>query len=59
MLRGVETYHDPVEGGTVQLDNTFDHAWRVNNEKAYLLTNDPNFNPGLYQIDARQLAVVQ
>ncbi len=59
VLRGVETYHDPVEGGTVQLDNTFDHAWRVNNEKAYLLTNDPNFNPGLYQIDARQLAVVQ
>ena len=33
VLRGVETYHDPVEGGTVQLDNTFDHAWRVNNKK--------------------------
>jgi hypothetical protein len=59
ILRGVETYHDPVEGGTVQLDNTFDHAWRVNNEKAYILTNDPNFNPGLYQIEAQQLGVVQ
>jgi hypothetical protein len=59
VLRGVETYHDPVEGGTVQLDNTFGHAWRVNNEKAYILTNDPNFNPGLYQIDAQQLGVVQ
>jgi hypothetical protein len=59
VLRGVETYHDPVEGGTVQLDNTFDHAWRVNNEKAYILTNDPNFNPGLYQIEAQQLGVVQ
>jgi hypothetical protein len=58
-LRGVETYHDPLEGGTVQLDNTFDHAWRINNDKAYILTNDPNFNPGLYDIDAQQLAVVQ
>jgi hypothetical protein len=58
-LRGVETYHDPVEGGTIQLDNTFDHAWRVNNDKAYILTNDPNFNPGLYDIDAQQLRVVQ
>jgi hypothetical protein len=58
-LRGVETYHDPVEGGSVQLDNTFDHAWRISNEKAYVLTNDPNFNPGLYQIEAQQLTVVQ
>jgi len=31
----------------------------VNNLQAYILTNDPNFNPGLYDIDARQLAVVQ
>jgi hypothetical protein len=58
VLRGVETYNDPVEGGTVQLDNTFDHAWRVNNDKAYILTNDPNFNPGLYDIDAQPLSVV-
>ena len=58
-IRGVETYHDPLEGGTVQLDATYDHAWRVNNQQAYILTNDPNFNPGLYDIDARQLAVVQ
>jgi hypothetical protein len=58
-IRGVETYHDPVEGGTVQLDNTYDHAWRVNNQNAYILTNDPNFNPGLYDIDAQQLKVVQ
>jgi len=58
-IRGVETYHDPLEGGTVQLDATYDHAWRVNNQQTYILTNDPNFNPGLYDIDARQLAVVQ
>ncbi len=58
-IRGVETYHDPLEGGTVQLDATYDHAWRVNNQQSYILTNDPNFNPGLYNIDASQLAVVQ
>ncbi len=58
-IRGVETYHDPLEGGTVQLDATFDHAWRVQNQQSYILTNDPNFNPGQYNIDARQLAVVQ
>jgi hypothetical protein len=58
-LRGVETYHDPLEGGTVQLDATYDHAWRVENQQSYILTNDPNFNPGQYDITARQLAVVQ
>src|SRR5690606_14118065 len=34
-LRGVETYHDPLEGGTVQLDATYDHAWRINDQQAY------------------------
>lgn len=58
-LRGVETYDDPVYGGTVQLDNTYDHAWRVNNADSYILTNDPNFNPGLYNIDAQQLKVTR
>jgi hypothetical protein len=58
-IRGVETYHDPLEGGTVQLDATYDHAWRINNQQSYILTNDPNFNPGLYDIDARRLAIVQ
>ncbi|RZA10083.1 MAG: hypothetical protein EOP93_25255 [Lysobacteraceae bacterium] len=58
-IRGVETYDDPVYGGTVQLDNTYDHAWRVNNNDSYILTNDPNFNPGLYNIDAQQLKVTR
>jgi len=43
----------------VQLDATYDHAWRINDQPAYILTNDPNFNPGLYNIDAQQLRVVQ
>lgn len=58
-IRGVETYDDPVYGGTVQLDNTYDHAWRVNNNDSYIMTNDPNFNPGLYNIDAQQLKVTR
>jgi hypothetical protein len=28
-------------------------------QQSYILTNDPNFNPGQYDIAARQLAVVQ
>jgi hypothetical protein len=58
-IRGVETYNDPVYGGPVQLDHSYDHAWRVNNDDSYILTNDPNFNPGLYNIEAQQLNVLQ
>ncbi len=58
-IRGVETYDDPLYGGTVQLDNTYDHAWRVQNNDSYILTNDPNFNPGSYNIDAQQLSVTR
>lgn len=58
-IRGVETYHDPVGGGQVQLDATYDHAWRVNSSETYILTKDPNFNPGAYGVEATQLPVVQ
>lgn len=55
-IRGVETYHDPVAGQPVQLDNTYNHAWRVNGaDNTYILTNDVNFNPGTYSIDAQEL----
>jgi len=43
-IRGVETYDDPYNGGTVQLDNTYDHAWQLN-DGSYVLTDDPSFNP--------------
>lgn len=59
VLKGVETYDDPIYGGTVQLDNTYDHAWRIENRDSYILTNDPNFNPGQYDIQARQLQVTR
>lgn len=58
-VRGVETYFDPVDNSRVQLDANYDHAWRVNNQDAYILTKDPNFNPGQYGLDATQLGVVQ
>ena len=58
-VRGVETYYDPVGERAVQLDTSYDQAWRVNNQDAYILTRDPNFNPGQYGIEATQMGVVQ
>lgn len=58
-IRGVETYRDPVSGGNVQLDANYEHAWRINNQDGYILTRDPNFNPGLYDIQATKMGVVQ
>ena len=58
-IRGVETYYDSVGEQTVQLDATYDHAWRVTNNDTYILTNDPNFNPGAYDIQATQMKVVK
>jgi hypothetical protein len=58
-VRGVETYRDPVEGTNVQLDATFDHAWRINNQDSYILTKDPNFNPGAYGLEATEMGRVE
>ena len=43
-IRGVETYNDPYHGGSVQLDNTYDYAWQLN-DGTYVLTDDVDFNP--------------
>lgn len=45
-IRGVETYHDPYNGGTVELDNSYDHAWQTN-DGSYVLSNDDLYQPGL------------
>lgn len=58
-VRGVETYYDSVGEQTVQLDATYDNAWRVTNQDTYILTNDPDFNPGAYDIQATQMKVVK
>lgn len=43
-IRGVETYNDPYNGGTVELDNSYQHAWQLN-DGSYVLTDDASFNP--------------
>lgn len=43
-IRGVETYDDPYNGGTVELDNTYENAWQLN-DGSYVLTDDPSFEP--------------
>lgn len=56
-IRGVETYNDPVAGHPVQFDHSYNHAWRVS-DGSYLLTKDPNFNPGAFGLEAQQLQVI-
>ncbi len=58
-IRGVETYNDPYYGGTVELDQTYDNAWQLN-DGSYVLTDDASFEP--YRdlgIDGRQLEAAQ
>ncbi|MGD9800055.1 MAG: hypothetical protein AB7F91_13080 [Parvularculaceae bacterium] len=43
-VKGVETYDDPYNGGTVQLDNTYDKAYQLN-DGTFVLSNDPSFEP--------------
>lgn len=57
-IRGVDTYMDPVSNSPVQLDHTYGNAWRVNGQDAYILTKNPNFNPGQYGIEATQMKVI-
>lgn len=45
-IRGVETYNDRINGGTVQLDSTYGYAWQLR-DGTYLLTDDSLFNPGV------------
>lgn len=58
-IRGVDTYMDPVSNSPVQLDHTYGNAWRVNGQDAYILTKNPNFNPGQYGIEATQMKVIR
>ncbi|MEZ5894972.1 MAG: hypothetical protein R3C51_01105 [Parvularculaceae bacterium] len=52
-VRGVETYDDPVTGDPVELDYTYNYAYRVDGRDAYILTNDANFNPGDFGVTAQ------
>jgi hypothetical protein len=43
-IRGVETYVDTSSRERIELPNTHNHAWRLNDD-TYILTDDPNFQP--------------
>ena len=58
-IRGVETYNDPIKGGTVQLDNTYKHAWQLK-DGSYVLTDDEFFNPAqTFGMDGQRLKVTR
>ena len=42
-IRGVETYNDGYNGGTVELDNTYEYNWQLESGDI-VQTNDANFN---------------
>lgn len=44
---GFETYNDPSASGTVQLDNTYERAFQLD-DGTNVLTNDPSFDPYRY-----------
>jgi len=55
-IRGVETYDDPYNGGTVELDNTYEQAWQLD-DGTFVLTDDPSFQPyPVFGQDGKQLA---
>lgn len=56
-IRGVETYRDPATGGPVQLSNQYEHAWRLRDD-TYVLTNDVNFDPTRFGIEAQKMQAV-
>jgi hypothetical protein len=59
-IRGVQSYNDAgAPGGTVELSQNYNHAWRLN-DGSYVLTNDANFDPNRdLQVEGRKLEVTQ
>lgn len=45
-MRGVESYHDPIENRGVELPSGYDNAW-TNGLGEYVLSEDPGFNPNV------------
>lgn len=45
-IRGVEEYHDPLQGKSVELPAGYTNVW-ANGNGEYILTEDPNFNPAV------------
>ena len=45
-MRGVEEYHNPIEGRPVELPGGYREAW-INGNGEYILSDNPNFNPNV------------
>lgn len=45
-IRGVEKYHNPIEGKDVELPSGYRHVW-ANPQGEYVLTDNPNYNPNV------------
>jgi hypothetical protein len=46
-IRGVETYHDPVRGGTVELPSGYNNAWYNGSTNEYIVTDSQLYNPNV------------
>lgn len=58
-IRGVELYADPAAGRPVELPNTYDHAWRLQ-DGTYMMTDNPNFDPNVeFGVNGTRLQVIR
>ena len=58
-IRGVELYADPAAGRPVELPNTYDHAWRLQ-DGTYMMTDNPNFDPSVeFGVSGTRLQVIR
>jgi len=58
-VRGVQPYYDPVRGSAVEVDNSYQYLWRLE-DGSYFQTNDPSFNPSLsLGVNGEQLHTIQ
>ena len=45
-ILGVQTYNNPIDGGTVDLPSGYGYAW-TNSLGDYILSDSPNYNPNI------------
>ncbi len=50
-IRGVENYQDAT--GKIELTSGYDHAWSRGDGSSFIMSNNPNFNPGSVLQDQR------
>ena len=56
---GFETYDDPINGGTIQIDNPSENVWQTDNGNI-IMTDNPNLDPNVeLELNARRLNATQ